>query len=286
MVNNSRKLNDNVVSAGLDWITVTQVDGPEKAEMYSVVKRMKKHLELQEHSDKDWSAMGYNGFSVGPLKYGERGDQESILIVSGPEAQRFSFEPEIEPERVTRLDIQVTLKWDKPDHAMASKIHKDLEVANDHRRRKMYLNLHQSFSGDTLYVGHRGANVSLRFYDKSFDMSERELGTCWRYEVMFRGTASKKAYARLSRQTEPILHSIGVVAAEYEKRGVLARFGSGTKVDAIQVGRTVTTKAGQIEWLEKCVAPVVSQLCLLGYEEAVINALSLRGIMKFIKDGE
>lgn len=273
----------DVVSLGMDWLTVTQVEGKSAGGLFACASDVASMLVGDGHVQKEWSAMGYDGYAVGPLKYGERGSSEAILIISGPEAQMYGYRPEIQPDRVTRLDVQVTLRWSRPDALMAARLHRRLQESHSKKVKKPFLSLLQDQTGDTLYLGKRQSAVSLRFYDKSAKMGERELGSVWRYEVQYRSMASKMAYKRLEGQTEPNLHCLGLVAAEFEKRGIEVQFGSDTSVTAIEVGRTVTTSEGRIAWLEKCVAPVVSQLCLLGHEQAVINALSLRGIISNIR---
>lgn len=274
-----------IENVGFDWLTVTAVEGDYKHDLWSAGVSIKTEMRIIEHVPKDWSAMGYDGWMCGPAKYGERGENEAILILSGPESQIYAFLPDVRSERVTRADLQVTIRFDPPDSMVASKTHKLLERKHSNAGRKPFLNLLQDATGDTLYVGKRNAGVSLRFYDKSWQMGEDNLGSCWRYEVQYRREAAKKAHQRIAVADRPNHAAIGLVGAEFEKRGIQTQFGSGQEVTAIEIGRTVTTVDGQLAWLEKCVAPVVSQLCALGYDSAVINALSLRGIMNNIKDG-
>ena len=272
-----------VVSAGFDWLTITEVEAECTTLMYQHANEAKRELVKSGHFTADWSAMGYRGWSLGPLRYGERGPNEAILIVSGDFCREFAFRPWIRPERITRADIQVTLRCDKPQPELATTAYRHLAAAEEGKQRKRFLNLITSETGSTLYVGKRDANVSLRFYDKSLDYGEKELGSIWRYEVQYRRSHAKTAGERLLSTAEPNRHVLGLVAAEFEKRGVLVRFGAKSEITAIAIGRTVTTQVGQLKWLEKCVAPVVSQLCLIGYEEAVINSLSLRGIINNIR---
>lgn len=275
---------DTIVSSGFDWLTVTEVEGEFAKKLYDAAIKIEAHVTAEGHKRKDWAAMGYQGFGTGALKYGERGTNEAIMILTGSLAEKMAFTPNIRASRVTRVDVQVTVRFDPPLALLASSIHKVLEKAYAGKRRKPFLSLLQDQTGDTLYIGKRNAEISLRFYDKSARMMEKNLGTCWRYEVQYRREAAKRAVRKIKAAPNPNLTAIGLVAAEFEKRKVSARFGAGRMVTAIEVGRTVTTEDGQIAWLEKCVAPVVAQLCFLGYEEQVINALSLRAIALGIKE--
>jgi DNA relaxase NicK len=263
---------------------MTSVKRDQKEALYKMARKVSNTLGEQGHIRQDWSAMGYNGYGQDRLKYGERGEDEAILILSGPLAQEHFHRPKIDPSRVTRCDVQVTVMLSPRDPLMASRTHRHLEAIFRSKKKRPVIGLVSSITGDTLYVGRRGATIMLRFYDKSDAMGEEELGVIWRYEVQYRQKAAKAAAKLLVNDSSPLEVVIGLVASEFMKRSVDPGISSNSTVNAIQVGRSITTPEGQIQWLERCVAPVIQQLCLLGYEEDVFNTLNLRALMKTIQE--
>ncbi len=273
-----------IVSSGFDWLTVTEVDGKFTEELFQTAMRIEKGEAGNGHTREDWSAMGYVGFKTGALKYGERRAVEGIMILSGPLAEKAGYSPKIRADRVTRVDVQVTVRLDPPDPLLASRLQRKLQKIYRGKKRKPFLSLLQDQTGDTLYVGKRGNDISLRFYDKSFQMNEQLTGVCWRYEVQYRREPAKKAMRLIKTADNPNLTVVGLIASEFEKRSIVVGFSSVHSVSAIEMGRELTTNDGKIAWLEKCVAPVITQLCFAGYEEQVINALSLRAIIAGVKE--
>jgi len=273
----------DITSSGLDWLTFTAVTQPYVESLYYTSRMVYGILKETGYRRKDWSAMGYNGFSAGPLKYGERNKVEAIMILSGEAADVFGFRPKLEIDRVTRTDVQVTVRVNPPIPNAAYLTHQNLQARYKDAKKRPFLSLLQSTTGETLYVGKRDGEVSLRFYDKSNDMGEAEQGTCWRYEVQYRRKKAKAAYGIIRKHTEPHLASIGLVGAEFKKRHIIPGFGSKSDITAIEMGRVVATTDGQLKWLEKCVAPVISQLVMAGFEEQVYSSLNLGAVINAVQ---
>lgn len=274
----------DVTSAKLDWLTFTSVTKEYSRKLYMVGLKIRMDERLKWEDKKEWSAMGYTGYSCGHLKYGERANEESILILSGEAAHTHGFRANLQPERVTRVDVQVTVRIKPPNRHAAAMVMDNLRARYAHSNRRPFLNLIQSDSGDTVYVGRRDSEVSLRFYDRSMKMLQTVLGSCWRYEVQYRRKKAKAAYALIKEHSEPNLAVLGLVTAEFKKRHIIPGFGASSDIVAIEMGREVTTTEGKLKWLTKCVAPVVSQLVMAGFEQEVINALNLGAVVQAVKE--
>ena len=82
--------------------------------------------------------------------------------------------------------------------------------------------------------------------------------------------AGETRYARIAR----------MVWDEFERKQVQPLFDPSVGMVAMETGTKVSTPDTKLGWLERCVAPVVTQLVALGYEEQVLTSLKLRGIVK------
>lgn len=273
-----------IVDGGLDWVTFTTVDGE------STVKAIKHASALADSLARDnvekttWKGLGYTGYKTEHVRYGIRGQQEGIIIVSGPYSSKLLSEQWFESGRATRVDTQVTVLLDKPQPRVGYKLYRDLEGLNKTRKRQRPIKLIKSPTGDTLYVGKRTSGVMLRFYDKSLDYGESELGTIWRFEVEYKQAHARKACKRILDANDLLGCCAGLTLAEFQKRDVEPGFSPETFISAIEVGATVTTVDNKLKWLTKCVAPVVVQLVIAGYEEEVVSALKLRGLVHWAKE--
>jgi hypothetical protein len=271
--------NDEIVlDAGLDWITQTSQHPDTSIEMDMLARNLLLEEEQLGEIDQPWHMQGYRGRKCGAVKAGARHPMESILIISGERADHYKHIFRVEKSRITRLDLQVTLRLGRSVRNAAFDLYRGLEGIKERGGIQASIRYISSESGDTLYVGKRSGGVMLRFYDKSLDYGETERGRVWRYEVEYGRNAAGPAWEKIAGFDPWPERAAGMVAAEYKKRGIAPRFHSNSSITAIEVLRSVTTADRKIEWLRKCVAPVITQLVLLGYEEQVFQALSLTGI--------
>ncbi len=273
-----------IVSSGPDWLTVSGVSRETSIPIMEFAEREFTMLDEEGVLRRPWGAMGYRGWQMGSFRAGVRKNNEAILIASGDAAIEISSRIPLESCRVTRFDLQVTLAITPPDPNVALREYHAQKAENEKRKKKRSLRYISSNTGDTLYVGSRRAKIMLRLYDKGYDYANNEKGELWRYEVEFKGLAAVKAFdAWRSNENRPFF-TVQLITAEYQKRGILPGFSTGTKFSAIEVKAVVSTAEGKLSWLLRCVAPVVTQLLNLGYEEQVLHALKLKNIITQIGD--
>ena len=269
--------NENeVVSVGPDWMTVTTVkgDGVDDLQMiaFDIVQQ---HLPSDAVS-KPWGMQGYRGKSYGSLKIGTRNSEEGILIISGELCRRAYSAIPIDPFAVTRLDLQVTLRLDKPDVDHAMRFYNEKrQLQNQNTSGKLW-RLVSSATGNTLYYGKRGNVEMLRFYDKSIDYGFEQKGMAWRYEIEYGRKKAKAVADVVGAMEDPYAEIVGMVALAYKKAGFPPQFKHNTTISAIESAVEVKTASSQVRWLERNVRPVVTQLLMSGHEKEVIEALSLR----------
>ena len=271
---------EKIVGIGLDWLTVTEVEGSASETLIDTVRDIVyKHMP-DDVIPKDWSAMGYKGQNYGQLKYGRRKADEAILILSGSLAEQVGVTYHIPSKRVTRADFQVTVAPSVPDPEVARRLHTEhLSLTTPRNEGKLWTYI-SSTTGDTFSLGKRGSNRYLRLYDKSKDMQPCDRGTYWRYEVEFKGQTAKTAMDLLNQATDRYTFIGSQVFQAFERRGVIPSYNIDTTIDMIEVSQAVTTADTKLRWLSRCVAPVVTQLINMGYEKQVIASLKLRGVYR------
>ena len=273
-----------VVSSGTDWLTTTEVTGAGVDDLAQIAFEIGQQFIPLNIISEPWKAQGYTGTQRAGLAFGTREPDQAMMRISGDLAIKAYPGIPIAPERVTRIDLQVTVALDAPDDRIAIKHYEILrDLTTDGQSATMY-KLISSPTGDTLYLGKRTHARMLRFYDKSLDYGMQELGWVWRYEVEYKGRAAKNMAKTVSYMKDPYSDIAAVVWADYEARGFRPAYRTDRSITAMEVGTTYKTPEGQVKWLERCVSPVVTQLINLGFEDKVISALKLRSIYK--KDEE
>lgn len=271
--------NEVITSKGqLDWLTVTSVSGS----MTDELKELKNAI-VEDHLPSDaigdgWKGLGYSGYNYGPLKFGRRKGDEAILIISGPLADAVGETYSIPHDRVTRVDFQVTIRLDPRNPHYASAIRNRLLNLPESANSGKILTYISSNTGDTLNFGKRSKKKFLRLYDKSKDIEGAERGEIWRYEVELKKDLAQSAMAMFNASNSRHEFIAEQVFAAFDRVGAKPPYKIDGKAVAIEVAQKVTTVDGKLGWISRCVAPVVSQLMLLGYEEEVLSSLSLKGI--------
>ena len=268
------------IDSGVDWLTVTTVAGQESARMLETARAFVLEAYPNEALPEAWSAMGYKGQSYGALKYGRRKQDEAILILSSGLADKFGIRFRIPPDRVTRCDLQVTVALDEPDPYVAYKLYQALTRQVENGNLTTRLKYISSGTGDTLYIGSRSSELSLRLYDKSKDYPGMDRGLAWRSEVEYKRGRAKSVYRSIESARARYTRIATHVFDEFQRKGVSPLFDKGEPNVAMETQVKVSTPDTKLSWLERCVAPVVTQLVTLGYEEEVIRSLKLAGVYR------
>lgn len=268
------------ISAGLDWLTVTSVTGDGTDSLLDTARKIVSEKFPDDALPKPWISMGYTGANYGPMKYGRRGIEEAILILSGDLAEEVSRMVTVPHERVTRADFQVTVALVEPDPMVAARVHRtqsDLTVQGESGKLWTYIS---SYSGDTISFGKRGSARYLRLYDKSHEFKPLERGSAWRYELELRGNTAKEGVRQYNESSQRQEWIASQVFQAFVRSGVPPVFKADAQISAIEVKYEVTTIDAKLGWLARCVAPVVTQLINLGYEEQVLNSIKLSGVYR------
>lgn len=271
-----------IAEAGLDWLTITTTEGDRTDDLVILSKTLLDTEEARGGVKSVWAMQGYKGFKCGAVKSGVRKGTEGILVISGDKCHEYSPTLAQGNPHLTRLDLQCTIRLQQPEPLNAYRLYQKLLRLKEEGQIRQSLRYISSESGDTLYIGRRGKSVMLRFYDKSREYSEAQAGQIWRYEVEYGRNTASKAWSRVTmREFDPVWIA-NIVHTEFEKRKVKPEYLPSNRITAIEIGRKTTDAEGRLNWLVRCVSPVVTQLIASGYDDEVIDALSLRAYIQGI----
>lgn len=275
---------DYVTQSGCDWVTQTAVN-PEDS--YKIVSWANHFVNQGYCGDLEcipWKAGGYHGYQRAGVKAGVRQPDEAIVVISGDLANRAVKRLPLGSTRVTRIDLQVTLKLKRENPSVAREIYDSGEQLYSGNGVPPYTKLIRSPGGDTVYVGKRTSPICTRVYDASHKYPGSLLGSHWRVEVEYKRNHAQECYRRLHLDGDPGSFALRQVCAEVQKRNIpLPKF-SGTVINAIASKTTITTPEQKLEWLRKTVAPCVANLIGLGYESTVREALGLRELTYALRE--
>lgn len=270
------------ITAGVDWLSLSM---PNTASTYHEW-RYKCTLALGSIAKDGYvveprKLLGYDGVSVGNCFLGEN-EGGSFAQFSGEKANDVFSEVYDANCKVSRLDVQLTVKYDEMPPNVAKGAYRDAIRANEGlpmgRRRKIYI-IVGSDGGDTAYIGSPSSEQRGRIYNKEAQSELVAYTRCWRYEIVLRNQLSTDA-ARYcpNSPTERTDWAISLACEWFRRRGiVISGVQSGMTV-ALPLERTRPTDVERkLEWLRTQVAPTVRYLRSLGFESIIREALELEG---------
>jgi hypothetical protein len=273
-----KQLSLRSVDVGCDYITLTAVGEPLCEILFSYAQLIEQELLEEGAIGKEWRAMGYRGFQIGPMRYGARKGDEGILMVSGEDSKTFAPLFKKTDLNITRVDYQVTIELKPPNPAFVYDWYKLFDSSKSVDPTTPYYKYISSPTGDTLYVNKRSGSTQLRMYDKSNDFNASQLGTFIRFEVEYKRQSAEFAYRRWATEEEQGDWVCSIVAAEFKRRGINVVFDDIVAGNAIEKGQIVSTLDGTIGWLERCVSPVIMRLIDAGYKDEVYAVLRLKDL--------
>lgn len=254
------------VAESVDALTLTAVGIEGKLSMSLVIDAMGDYLDLQEK--KPFKFRRAKGWTRGGVSYADelKADSSklwSILMVKGDEAEvAFTAATKLSDLKVTRLDIAVDILLTEQVLLLPRKL-KDTYLG------KFPVQLIESFTGDTLYVGSRESGMFIRIYDKSEEYA-MALGLVWRFEVEFKYAKAQHIFELLKKD------GVGI-AADIVWTALRSR-----EIPSPKIGQAVNLKARKVSfstaelklaWLGRQVRPTVDYLRMIGKEEEVYRQL-------------
>lgn len=271
--------------ASVDWITVTAKSQQARDKLLQLAKKeLDRAITGSKRLVMPFSFMGYKGWSMQHIQFGEREDS-CLVMLSGSPAGQLWRDFALTAENISRLDLAVTFTLEKPDSLLLINYWDNIEQsrANGKRPKTLYTIIFNSKGGQTLYVGSRESSLFGRIYDKGIQDRELQVqeGKIWRWEVEI-----KKPKALVVAREMVLLGAEwtatmigGYVWDFFNERWCKPRFPKTENILVAEYHAEATSEDAKLKWLTTQVKPTVHRLINAGLQDEVLSALSLDGVV-------
>lgn len=262
--------------AGVDWVTMTSRDDAVGMEWYSMYMRYKKEKLKEADNEFHFNNGFYAGSGIASMRWGYSDHLGYIILISGADAERFWQHLEPGRHRVTRLDLCVDFRPEKP-----TLMSQELFAGLSKQRRAEYPMLSLFIGprgGDTLYVGSRHSQQFGRLYDKGVESGKEQPGVKWRAEVEYKKPLAGEMAGELILENSATRQQaiIDTVLHWFSDRGINVLPDSENKLAInVSVEQRLTTAGRKLAWLHSQVQPSVQTLISLGLGREVMKSLAL-----------
>lgn len=179
-------------------------------------------------------------------------------------------------EKVSRLDVEVSVRQVPYDHDMALRLYLGERKRAEQRGRPSTFRMQgESDGGTTLYIGNGASRYQARLYERFYKTGEKDDANTWRYEVQCRRERAKQM-ADLALGTGDVRPFIqACVHQHFVRRGVEPIFHSTTNVDVAPLPETQTDREGSLRWLATSAAPALERHKGWGSYSDALRALGI-----------
>lgn len=261
-------------SAGIDAVTVIGQDHHSALLFYNEYDNIKTRLNLGKVVDKTWGMHGYRGKQCHSVRIGLK-DDKTILMVTGPEAERVFNVSKRVNVKYTRVDLQVTIELSDPARLWAHEHYHAPNLRGNRERGKLYTSLINSPDGDTLYLNKRTSPTFGRMYDKSREFMA-DYGSHWRFEVEAKEETSDRLGHLLEHLTEYEQIAADYVVGWFGDRAICVPLGPRDTVSIPELPSRVTGFTQTLDWLRRQVKPALNVLEQAGLQRDAENALGIQ----------
>jgi DNA relaxase NicK len=268
-----------VLESAIDWITCTVRAGERASVIAGRVDAWQKKRIEEGETVRGFQNRFYTGLSCGGVSFGKR-DTDSMLTLSGRSARRWGATAITWADNVSRLDVQITLRDDDISHNWARYVDEMASTLAEVKAGALTTRLYSKRpKGITAYIGDGGSDRMLRVYDKEAESEgEYPLGS-WRWEVQYRKARARSVAQKLLSGSVLPQECLGAVCAAF----------ASYRIDVPTVCLPIDWKdAGiahtsddvrRLEWLRRCVAPMVERLRDYHSTDTVLDALGLDDVI-------
>ncbi len=265
---------------GIDWITVTHPGGEHVlGQVFDIREALDEHIPIQAE---EWKFFGFEGVQLGQFSYGFR-KQECIMQFRGHLATAAIA---VIPAswKCTRIDLEASVMLEN-ETTLAKKYFTSLGGSERIAKPMLRFMSTSGDGGDTLYIGSRKSLQMGRIYDKGAERrikGDGELGSqlLWRYEVELKGEKARGAYNALWFLKGDVRPAIGQFVYDwFLSRGIVPaydRTGVHLAIDAaVHQALEKDEFIRKLEWISRCVSPVVKKLSEQYSPFTILEALGL-----------
>lgn len=180
-----------ITDYGVDWITCFQAGRTPRANLRDEGSALVEEEARAGNDVRQFKWQGFAGKTSGGASYGTRPDGYLVQL-RGSTARDHWRKLVPYSTGVSRLDVQVTARFDEPLAGVIPRLYTQRRKAPNARGRRSSLTLITSTAtGDSLYVGRRSSDLYGRIYDKGLEERCAPANTLLRWEV-----EAKREHAR------------------------------------------------------------------------------------------
>lgn len=179
-------------------------------------------------------------------------------------------------EKVSRIDVQVSV-WQEPyDHDMALRLYLGERKKAEQRGRPSTFRMQgESDGGTTLYIGQGASRYQARLYERWYKEQADENKQVWRYEVQCRRERAQQMADLLVGASEPYILASSIVHQHFCKRGVAPIFTPTGRIDVAPLPKAASDKEQSLRWLGASVAPALDRHKAWGSYDQAVRALGI-----------
>lgn len=203
---------------------------------------------------------GFGGYTAGAVSVGSSRDR-SLVRISGSAARECAAELIACSHNISRLDAQITVVADGLGIDHARRLYDSGSGIRAGRGRPIERTLiANSSGGSSFYLGRRISESYGRIYNKSAEEKRNDNPPHWRYEVEFKGRSAKKEAWSYASAGQKDRWCVGTVYDWFDRRHCAPPISKVDRLDMCSDSRGSPTQSKRVEWLRRCVKPVLTKL--------------------------
>jgi replication initiation factor len=267
----------NIVSAGVDWLTVTASEGKQ----HDLLREYGVEL-LMEDAKKGnkvypFRLVGFEGGGSKNVQVGERGPSV-ILRLMGAIADSEWPEALALAQGCSRIDLQVSVRQEPFDSDLAIRTWQEAKHLSDAEGKPPRYDLYaRKNAGSTLYIGDRSSRWFARMYDRWAKTKDDDDMGVWRYEIEAKQERAVQVAGMLQQASRPDYFAAAVVYDHFSRRGVVPIFSAEDSLHPPPLRREATDADGSLKFLRRVARPVLERLESWGRLDDAYGALGLAG---------
>ena len=265
----------DVLSAGVDTLTCSAERDRNGAHLMELAKSLQ--LAEARHGSKlsPFHRAVYSGVQSQHVAWGEKKDRV-LVELRGRWAYDWWESVVSLADKVSRIDVQVSVRQQPYDHEMALRLYlADRKAAQQRGRPPKMKLIGESDGGTTLYIGRGASRYQARMYERFFKSKQEEDKDVWRYEVQSRRERAQQMadVGRRAGDIQPFVQA--VVHSHFKRRGVVPIFHPAADVSMAPLPNPTSDKQKSLRWLGSSVAPAIARHREWGSYDEAIAALAL-----------
>jgi DNA relaxase NicK len=272
-----------VIESQVDWLTVS-AHGENPADRLLDFAYSLAAVEQQSGNKlKPWRTMGYEGYHVGRVEYGQRDSASTILRLIGQLADEQLGTALSVSDQATRVDLATTYRAIPPDPYLGVNTYSLAEMFYAaHPNSALPSHIADARKGYTCYLGSRESANYFRVYNKEAECiavgdcpGAERYKDCWRYELEVKAGNARVLAERLNDQEDRAAYVQAYLSQYCQVHGIDPPFAPESPRVLLPGFRRRSDAESRLTHLAKNVRPTLDWLRDQGQLERALDALGL-----------